>query len=84
MNGIVSAIEAKAATDMTGVYILVGTIVMAQFGTIVTVIIWMLKAAWKASAMNSEIIELRKDVNAAHRKLRMNGVKSDEEYSDMN
>jgi len=68
---------AQAAFDLTPFYGLIGAVVVAQFGTIVTVITWLLRATWKASAMNSDIERLKADVNAAHQKIRTTGIKSD-------
>ncbi len=56
--------------DLTPIYGIVGVVVVAQFGTLVTVLIWILKATWKASAMNSDVERLKSDMNAAHTKLR--------------
>jgi hypothetical protein len=75
--------EQAAAMDMTAIYVMIGTIVVAQFGTIITVIVWLLKAAWKASEMNSDIARLKKDIDFAHRKLRLNGVPSDEDCKEV-
>ena len=57
-------------SDMNSLYVLIGFVVFAQFGVIITVITWLLKAAWKASAMNSDIERIKKDINAAHEKIR--------------
>lgn len=77
-----SALSTKAAIDLTPFYPVIGGLVVAQFGTIITVIMWLMKATWKASAMNSDIERLKTDVNAAHQKLRQSGVKPDEPCAD--
>lgn len=77
-----TALETKAAIDLTPFYPVIGAIVVAQFGTIITVITWLMKATWKASAMNADIERLKLDVNAAHQKIRVGSIKSDDSCAD--
>jgi len=60
-----------ANADLTPIYAVVGVVVVAQIGTILTIIIWLLKATWKASEINSDVARLKSDMNAAHEKLRL-------------
>lgn len=59
-----------ANLDLTTVYGIIGVIVVAQFGTIITVMLWLMKGVWWASQKNTEVEQLKKDVNSAFTKIR--------------
>jgi len=74
--------EMTAGMDMTTVYGLIGVIVVAQFGTLVTVMIWVMKGVWWASKKDVEVERLKSDMNAAFVKLRNGNSEKNEGCSD--
>lgn len=56
--------------DMTPVYIIIGSLIVANIGTIVTVVISALKLAAAWGKMQARLEENTKDINAAHGKIR--------------
>lgn len=72
----VKLISDNASVDMATIYGLIGAVIVSQFGVIITMIVWLLKATWKASQMNSDIERLKKDTNVAFSIIRKDGLKS--------
>ena len=56
--------------DKEAMYLAAGTIVVANIGTIITVIIAALKLAAKFGKMEHQIDINTKDINAAHQRIR--------------
>ncbi len=61
---------AKAGLDLTPFYGLIGAVVVAQFGTIATVMVWVFKAGVYKGANDKEKEYMKRDINAAFKKIR--------------
>lgn len=51
-------------------YYVIGALIVSNFGTILTIIVYAGKAVWWLSKMESKVDENRKDINNAHEKIR--------------
>lgn len=67
-------VENLALIDLKGVYIIVGTLVLTNLGTIGGGFLFFIKLSWKVAVQKTtydlELQTLRKDMNAAHEKIR--------------
>lgn len=52
-------------------YYIIGALIVSNFGTIVTIIIYAGRAVWWLSKMESKVDNNTKDINAAHEKIRI-------------
>lgn len=60
----------STGVDTTNIYILVGLFVLANLGTIITVLITSAKVIWWASKVESRITKAEADISASHDKHR--------------
>ena len=65
--------ELTADADLSSVYMVIGVIVIAQFGTLVTVLVWVAKSVWWAAQQDLQLKNNTKDINQAFRKIRGQG-----------
>lgn len=56
--------------DLMPVFLVIGVIVLAQFGTIVTIMVWLAKSVWWAAQQDIKTKRMDKDLNQAFRKIR--------------
>ena len=61
------------------VFLVIGVIVLAQFGTIVTIMIWLAKSVWWAAQQDLKTKRMDKDLNQAFRKIRGEQFKEEED-----
>ena len=61
-----------AGLDLSGLYLIVGTLVVMNVGAIGGAFLFVIRLVWNASKLHSRIERLERDVNAAHQKLRDN------------
>ncbi len=82
MMDVTALTEVKSSLDLTPFYGLIGAVVVAQFSLITGAFVGVFKmGVWKGR--NDYIVEnMAKDLNAAHQKIRMSGVKPEENCSD--
>lgn len=73
---------AKAAFDLTPFYGLIGAVVVAQFSAIVGLFGIVFKAGVYKGKNDLMQDLMMKDINAAHQKLRANGLKPIDECTD--
>ncbi len=60
----------KAALDLTPFYGIIGTVVVAQFGTLFTVMVWVFKAGVYKGRNDAEKERMKQDINSAFKMLR--------------
>jgi hypothetical protein len=65
--------------DLMPVFLVIGVIVLAQFGTIVTIMIWLAKSVWWAAQQDLKTKRMDKDLNQAFRKIRGEQFKEEED-----
>lgn len=56
--------------DLVPVFMVIGVIVLAQFGTIVTIMVWGAKGIWWMAQHDIKTERNTKDINEAFRKIR--------------
>lgn len=66
--------ETLAATDLNGLYLVVGTLFVMNLGAVGTGLVFLFKFIWNAAsyktAIDKDVEKLRTDLNAAHEKIR--------------
>lgn len=56
--------------DFSNLYMVIGALIVANVGTIGTIFFWAAKGLWWISKLDSQVKQNKKDVNAAHSRLR--------------
>lgn len=59
-----------AQIDLSSLYYLIGAVVVMNLGTIVTIIVTLVKGAFQAGKVMQTIDRLKQDNNNAHKKIR--------------